>query len=186
MKQRTCKICKQKFTPDTNMFLPPTCSSYECRTEYAMKHLSKSAIDKKKQANKLKKEFNENDRKYLIEIAQKTCNTYIRMRDKDEPCISCQKIIGDNEISHASHFRPATNSRLRFDERNVHKSCVKCNVFLSSNAIEYKKALVIKLGADVVEELECTNEPYRYSIEELKDIIKSYKQKIKDLNVSKN
>jgi prefoldin subunit 5 len=52
-------------------------------------------------------------------------------------------------------------------------------VFLSSNAIEYKKALIVKLGANVVEELECTNEPYRYTVEELTEIIKKYRQKLK-------
>lgn len=185
MKQRTCKICKQKFTPDTNMFLPPTCSSYECRTEYAMKHLSKSATDKKKQANKLKKEFNENDRKYLIEIVQNTCNDYIRMRD-GKYCISCGK-SGNVRAYHAGHFKPkGGNSALRFDENNIHVQCYRCNVKLSSNQSGYRPALIEKIGIDEVLRLETTKNTKKWTVEELKDIIKYYKQKIKDLNVSKN
>ena len=179
MKEKKCKECKQPFVPTRQ--LQPVCNKYECLVSYAEKHLSKKKKEKETKARKALKQFNDSDINLVKRLAQKVFNTYIRMRDKDEPCISCQKIIGQNEVSHASHFRPATNSRLRFDERNVHKSCVKCNVFLSSNAIEYKKALIIKLGADVVEELECTNEPYRYSIEKLHEVIKTYRQKLKDI-----
>jgi prefoldin subunit 5 len=163
------------------MFLPPTCEKIECRIEYANKHLNKKAKEKKQVARKALKQFNDSDKSILKRLAQKIFNQYIRMRDKDLPCVSCNKIISENEVSHASHFRPATNSRLRFDERNVHRSCVKCNVFLSSNAIEYKKALIIKLGVEVVEELENTNEPYRYTTEELQEITTKYRQKIKEM-----
>ena len=181
MKQRTCKICKQKFTPDANMFLPPTCSSYECRTEYAMKHLSKSATDKKKQANKLKKEFNENDRKYLIEIAQKTCNTYIRMRDKDEPCVSCGVKVKDG-MAHASHFKAVGSySYLRFDESNIHKSCSKCNVFLNGNLNEYRIRIVERIGQEELDRLDKPNELKKWDIDEIKKIIYNYRKKIKEL-----
>lgn len=163
------------------MFLPPTCNNYECRIEYANKHLSKKKLEVKKTNRKVLKKFNESDLKILKKLAQKLFNQFIRMRDKNLPCVSCGKIIGENEVSHASHFRPATNSRLRYDERNVHRSCVKCNVFLSSNAIEYKKALIIKLGADIVEELENTNDPYKYTKDELDNIITIYRKKLKDM-----
>ena len=180
MKQRTCKICKQKFTPDVNMFCPPTCSSYECRTEYAMQHLSKSATDKKKQANKLKKEFNENDRKYLIEIAQKTCNTYIRMRD-GKHCISCG-YSGENRQVHCGHYKSqGGNSALRYNEDNCNSQCSICNTHLSGNLAKYRIHLIEKIGIERVEYLETTKNTKKWTVEELKDIIKTYKQKIKEL-----
>ena len=150
--------------------------------EYSNQHLSTKAKEKKTQARRELKAFNNSDINILKRLAQKLFNQFIRLRDKDLPCVSCQKIIGVNEVSHASHYRPATNSRLRFDERNVHKSCVKCNVFLSSNAIKYREALVAKLGEDVVEELDNTNEPYRYTTDELQEVVTKYRNKIKRIS----
>lgn len=171
-----CKICKSDYEKRNMSHM--VCS-YECSLKYAQKSFNKKTKEKKQVARKELKQFNNSDINILKRLAQKIFNQYVRMRDGNLPCVSCGKIIGENETSHASHFRPATNSRLRFDERNVHRSCVKCNVFLSSNAIEYKKALIIKLGTEVVEELESTNDPYRYTTDELQDIIKTYRQKIK-------
>ncbi len=178
MKLKTCKICKEKFRPDRQMQM--VCSP-KCSIEYANQHLNKKATKTKQTARKALKQYNMNDIPVLKRRAQKIFNEFIRLRDKNLPCVSCQKIIGKDETSHASHFRPATNSRLRYDERNVWRSCVKCNVFLSSNAIEYKKALIIKLGIDVVEELETTNDTYKYTKEELQEIIKTYREKVKVL-----
>jgi len=177
-KLKSCKICKDKFTPIRQ--LQPTCEAMSCMIEYANKHLNKKAKAKKTQARRELKAFNESDIKILKKLAQKLFNQFIRLRDKDLPCVSCGKIIGINETSHASHYRPATNSRLRYDERNVFRSCVKCNVFLSSNAIKYREALVIKLGSEVVEELDNTNEPYRYTADELQEIITEYRGKLKE------
>ena len=174
-----CKICKSDYKKKNMSHM--VCG-YECSIKYAQRSSDKKAKEIKTKRNVALKQFNNSDINILKRLAQKLFNQFIRMRDDNLPCVSCQKIIGKNETSHASHFRPATNSKLRYDERNVHRSCVKCNVFLSSNAIEYKKALIIKLGAEVVEELECTNEPYRYSVEELQEIIKKYRLKIKEMS----
>jgi len=180
VKQRTCKECKRKFTPNPNMFLPPTCEKMECRIAYANKHLNKKAKEKKQVARKELKQFNNSDINILKRLAQKLFNQFIRLRDKDLPCISCGTT---NDIQyHASHYRPATNSRLRFDERNVHKSCATCNSIKSGNLSEYRIALIEKIGLQTVEELEATNEPYRYSIEELQEIITKYRQKIKEFS----
>jgi hypothetical protein len=113
--------------------------------------------------------------------AQKIFNKYIRLRDKGKPCVSCGCFVPDGK-GHASHFKPATNSKLRFDERNVHLSCVKCNVFLNGNLVPYRAALIELIGIDEVEDLESTTAPYRYTIDELKEIIETYKSKIKELS----
>jgi hypothetical protein len=86
-KQRTCSICKKKFTPIRQ--LQPTCSKYECLLEYANKHLSNKAKEVKTEQRKALKAFNDSDIKWLKIKAQKLFNQYIRLRDKDLPCISC-------------------------------------------------------------------------------------------------
>jgi hypothetical protein len=149
--------------------------------EYANLHLSKKKKEKVKINNARKKEFNQNDVKFLKVLAQKVFNTFIRMRDKDEPCISCG-YAGTGRQAHASHYRPATNSKLRYDERNVWKSCQICNTHLSGNLANYRLALIEKIGLQQVEELESTNGVYIYTVEELQAIIKKYRAKTKELS----
>jgi len=161
------------FTPDRPMM--STCS-YECAIKYASTLQSNK---KKKESNKLKKEFNENDRKYLLEIAQKTFNTYIRMRD-GKVCISCG-FKGDRRQFHAGHYKSqGGNSALRFNENNVHSQCSICNTHLSGNLAEYRKNLIEKIGLVKVEYLETTKNTKLWTVDELKDIIKTYKQKLRN------
>lgn len=180
MKQKSCKICKDKFTPERQ--LQPTCTRYECMVEYANKHLSKKAKEKNKQENKAKKEFNQNDKVYLKELAQKVFNTYIRMRDKDLSCVSCGTT---NDIQYqAGHYKPAGGySYLRFDENNVHKQCVRCNCTLSANLALYREALIKKIGFEEVERLEQPNQIKTWTVEEYQAIIKKYRQKTKELRL---
>lgn len=174
MKEKKCKSCNNMFIPDRPMM---TTCSYECAIKYASTLQSKK---KKQDSNKLKKEFNANDRKYLIEIAQKTCNTYIRIRD-GKHCISCG-YSGTSRQFHAGHFKSqGGNSALRFDESNIQSQCSICNTHLSGNLAEYRKNLIEKIGLEKVEYLETTKNTKLWTVEELKDIIKLYKQKIKDL-----
>lgn len=181
-KQRTCKICREKFEPNPNLFLPPTCGKSECMYEYAMKHLNKKATAVKKDNNKAKKEFKQSDRKFLLELAQKTVNTFIRMRD-GKYCISCGA-KGDGRVYHAGHFKAqGGNSALRFDENNIHVQCYRCNVELSSNQSGYRPALIDKIGIEEVERLETTKNTKLWTVEELQEIIKIYKAKIKELAV---
>lgn len=191
IKKRTCKICKEKFEPNPNLFLPPTCEKSECRYEYAMLHLNKKAKEVKKQNNIAKKEFNQTDRKYLLELAQKTVNTFIRMRD-GKYCISCKfephynkkGELVDRQFQAGHYKSQGGNSALRFDENNIHAQCSICNNHLSANLVKYRQALICKIGIDEVIRLETTKNTKLWNVEELHEIIKSYKQKIKDLSVN--
>jgi hypothetical protein len=155
-KQRTCKVCKEKFIPDINMFCPPTCNKYECLLEYANKHLSNKAKEVKTEQRKALKAFNDSDIKWLKIKAQDAVNRYIRERDKDKPCISCKK---PNDGSfHAGHYRPRGNySAISFHEDNISAQCPKCNVYLAANLVKYRENLVERIGLERVEFLEsCT------------------------------
>lgn len=181
IKKRTCKICKKKFEPNPNIFLPPTCEKSECRYEYAMLHLNKKAKEEKTTQRKALKQFNDSDRSILLRTAQKVFNKYIRERDKDKPCVSCGVIVKEN-MAHASHFKPAnTYSYLRFDEANVHKSCSKCNLFLSGNLDQYRIRITDRISQQELDRLDMPNQSKRWMIEEYKEIIEAYKLKIKML-----
>ena len=175
MKQKICKLCKNKFTPQRQ--LQSTCS-FDCAIEYSKVLEAKRAAAKKTDARVALREFKKSDKPVLLQLAQKLFNQYIRQRDSHLPCISCSTT---NDIQyHASHFKPAGGySYLRFDENNVHKSCVRCNSHLAGNLIHYRVALIEKIGIDEVKRLEKPNQLKTWSVEELQDIIAIYRKKIK-------
>lgn len=179
MRVKTCKNseCKSKYTPEREF---QTTCGYECAITYAKQLTEKREASKKKDARKSLREYKKTDTKVLKELAQKIFNMYIRERDAKLPCISCGTT---NDIQyHASHFKPAGGySYLRFDENNVHKSCVRCNSHLAGNLVPYRVALIEKIGIKEVERLEKPNQLKRWKAEELQEIITTYRAKIKEL-----
>lgn len=113
--------------------------------------------------------------------AKKVFQKWVRLRDKNLNCVSCKATKAKSW--HASHFYSANlYSGLIFDERNVHKSCDYCNVFLHGNLLEYRKGLIERYGLKYVEELEAESinkRVYKYTKYELIEIKNVYNEKIK-------
>ena len=154
-------------------------------------HAAKYAIASiPKVRQKQKKEAKSKDKKRLAELrplshwlneTQKVFNEYIRRRDSGEPCISCGTMV-TNEWC-AGHYRTrGAASHLRFDEQNCHKQCNRyCNMELSGNIINYRPRLIEKIGLEAVEALENNNTPKSWTREELEELRKVYRAKIKAL-----
>ena len=88
---------------------------------------------------------------YLKKKAQEVFNKWIRLRDAEQPCISC----GSWNTAHASHyFSAGKHNHLRFDEDNVWLSCIYCNTFEHGNLINYRHGLIKRIGIERVEVLE--------------------------------
>lgn len=168
---KSCKKCGESFTPFST--LDKHC--YLCKkTEQALKNLAKIKKDKvKKQKEDL---LTTSD---YLKLAQQVFNKWIRLRDQDQPCISCGKEI--NGVRHASHYLSSGgHSAVRFHPDNVWVSCYKCNVMLSGNGIEYRMRLIKKIGLERVEWLEKNgHEVKRWTKDELKELITKYKNLIK-------
>ena len=119
-------------------------------------------------------------RREWLNDAQRFCNKYVRLRDEDQPCISCGSTTATSWD--AGHYRSvAAAPGLRFNEDNIHKQCVACNQHKSGNAIEYRIGLKARIGEARVEALECFNEVVKWSIEDAKQIMAKYKAKLKEL-----
>jgi hypothetical protein len=123
----------------------------------------------------------EKDVKQLLKDAQEVFNRYIRLRDQDERCISCQT----GAVENAGHYlNVGHHSAYRFNEENVHGQCIRCNMYLSANLIKYRRNLVKKIGADRVEFLEDSAErrkSHKWDRTELIALIQYYKNKIKQV-----
>lgn len=173
-KQKKCRVCGAKFSPMNS--LAKVCS-LDCSVKYAKKEVEKRERNK----IRVRKDLLKSRGDWLRE-AQTEFNKFIRFRDYDQPCISCDKPNTGQHQRHASHFRSVGgNPELRFNELNVWASCAQCNGVMSGNLLEYRIRLVKKIGADKVAWLEGPHEPQKLSIEDIKLIKKEYAAKAREL-----
>jgi len=197
LKEKTCAYskCDNTFIPHNGWH---KACGWRCAIDYQKEVVAKRKL---KENRKALKEFKDGDIPHLTKVAQQVFNKYIRKRDEHLPCISCKHKDGltliyneDDELEyvptkeatqrqrHAGHFRPTgRNHQLRFNEDNAHSQCSICNNHLSGNLVPYRVALIEKIGLDRVETLEANNETKSYTVDELKEIIETYKAKHKEL-----
>lgn len=166
-----CKNCKTKFEPVR--FNQKYCLKDECIRVFVEEAKLKAW---KKTKSKMKTDLM--TLQDYIKLAQITFNKYIRLRDKGNVCISCQK---PPKKLNSGHFYNANNHwNVRFNEDNVHLQCEHCNTFLSGNLINYRENLLKKIGEGKFQLLEAEAKKTRkFTIDELKEIINTYKKKIK-------
>ncbi|HEY7867374.1 MAG TPA: recombination protein NinG [Psychromonas sp.] len=179
VKPKKCKICKTQFMPFTTTAV--VCG-FRCAEHYAKQSRErKEASLKRAERVKTKKSIQDAQPKsYWLKKAQFQFNKYIRIRDANHPCISCNR--WHTGQYHAGHYRSVGSApHLRFNELNCHRQCSVCNNHLSGNQINYRKELINKIGLGAVEALEANQEAKHYTIDDIKEITEIYKQKIKEL-----
>lgn len=171
IKEKACRECEEMFTPYNSL---QVCCSSPCAIEYAKKKVWKQ--EKAKRIDKLR------TRTEWLNLLQVVFNTYIRLRDKDRnlPCVSCGCIIKNG---HASHFfSVGSYPNLRFNEDNVHTSCIECNLHKHGNTAEYAIRLPNRIGNFKFNRLVSEKDkPLKLSESEIKELIATYKAKIKSL-----
>jgi len=110
---------------------------------------------------------------------QKLFNKYVRLRDEGLPCISCGCDMSNRKGDASHYYAVSIAPSLRFDEDNVHLSCVPCNQYKSGNLIEYGLRLPNKIGKERFGDLlNKKNTTLNLSLAEIKDLIILYKSKI--------
>ena len=169
---KKCRNCQERFNP-----IRSTLEKY-CQKDECIRAMVCETKEKLWKQNKKKMKEDIMTIQDYMKIAQQTFNKYIRLRDQGKNCISCGKIP---KKENAGHFYSAgTHTAVRFDERNVHLQCEHCNSYLSGNLLMYRDNLLIKLGYEEFERLTVEAMLTRkYTREELKEIINTYKLKIK-------
>lgn len=167
MKQKTCKWCKQKFEPSR-----PTkiCCSPDCEYDYGLKHASRAEQIRGLEDRKVIKAKLEKLKTVaqLAKDAEHWINRIARLRDKNEPCISCDRTAKWGGQWHASHFKSVgSNSALRFNLLNIHKACSICNNHLSGNIAEYARRLPDRIGIERFRFIDNHSRDRKYSREYL-------------------
>jgi len=77
---------------------------------------------------------------------------WIRMRDQNEPCISCSRHQDKYDGGH--YYKAELYSTLIFNEMNCNKQCVACNWTDDGNKIGYREGLIAKYGQEAFEYLD--------------------------------
>lgn len=175
LKPKKCKNCKQKFQPQRP--LQYICS-VPCAREYNQKLLQK-------QYNKERREWYSKNKTLstLEKEARKIFQKWIRIRDKDLPCISCGA-LNAKQWDGGHFYKAELYSGLIFDEDNCHKQCSRCNDLYSGNELLFREGLIKRYGEDYVKDLEMIKDglrDYEFSKQELIEIKNKYSQKIKQL-----
>jgi len=175
MNRKKCRNCKEYFRPERT--LQHYCLEPECVKAWIKSEKEKEWKLKKK---KLKEEL-KTSQDWMNE-AQKVFNKYIRLRDKDKPCISCGKPLND-KYDAGHFFSSGGHKAITFHVWNVNGQCVECNRWKHGNLIEYQKGLVKRHGWAAYQQLEMlANDTRKYTVEELKELINTYKEKINHLS----
>lgn len=104
---------------------------------------------------------------------------FIRLRDKNLPCISC----GKGRAEQAGHYwKAGNNPSIEFDEQNTSGQCVRCNIFLEGNRQGYREGLIKRYGEGVLQVLDIKRSlKTRWNIFEYEAMIRMYSEKIKEL-----
>ncbi len=168
-----CKNCKEKFEPVR--FNAKYCMNEECVRVWVETEKQKQWKAKK---TRLKKELM--SLQDWLKLAQMTFNKYIRHRDKGLNCISCDKPA---KKANAGHFySQGGHSNVRFHEDNVHLQCEHCNSYLSGNLLNYRIGIEKRIGTARLIVLEViAHETKKWTVQELNEIIETYKRKLKEL-----
>lgn len=173
IKPRRCKICNEVFTP--NRPLVPVCSP-KCAIAYS----NKLKANKEKKERKIQLEKLKTHKDYLREL-QTIFNTYIRERDKNKGCITCNAPL-KNKFDAGHYFSVGAYANLRFNVDNVHGQCVACNQHKHGNIAEYSIRLPYRIGIERFNNLlEQRNISNKLSISEIEVLKIKYKELTKIL-----
>jgi len=175
-----CPVCKAPATLRINLKL---FCSIDCAVSWSKLQADKSKAKKQKEFNAETRQRKQKlkTRQEWLKDAQTVFNKFIRLRDEGNACISCGRNSGA-KMNAGHYLSVGSHPELRFNELNVHLQCEHCNSYKSGNQAQYRPRLIEKIGLQQVEALEGPHEPLKLTIEEIKELIAEYKQKIKQLS----
>lgn len=165
-KPRHCDVCQALYTPAR---MGQKVCGVPCATKSAKK-ARKDAVEAarvERRVTRARKEAIKPRSKWLAEC-QAIVNKYVRLRDADLGCCSCDRGPGWGGQWHASHLRSVgAASAVRFNLWNIAKSCSICNNHLSGNIGAYLPRARERWGNERVDWLYAQNAVANYSVEYL-------------------
>lgn len=177
LKPKRCAQCRDVFTPARSMqrVCSPLCAAALAAKQRAQKEARAKRDERKSMRERIEKAKTRADH---LREAQAAVNAYVRLRDANDPCISCDRPATWGGQWHASHFKSVGSTPSeRYNLWNIHRACSICNAWLSGNIGGYRPRLIAKIGIEKVEFLEREHPPKKYDIEYLKRLKRIFREK---------
>lgn len=183
VKPKACAVCEELFRPFSS-------TASVCSQRCAMKKVKKDkaaakvALKARKDARKTPNE--------LKPLAQAAFNAFIRARDADEACVSCD-VVNPPMLPggqwDAGHFLSrGAYPELAFDEDNCHKQCKSCNAGSGKFAHKartvsqkYEVEIERRIGAERLARLKGPHPPAKRTADDYRELTATYKAKLKEL-----
>lgn len=176
-----CKVCRQPYAKRsmTHKACGPDCALILVERD--------KERNRKREEARVRKECREQKialkpLQYWLKRAQLAVNNYVRTRDEKAGygCITCGSF--DASEYHAGHWiSVGASSATRFDEQNIHRQCIQCNVFGGGKAQDYEARLPSRIGQAEVDRLKHAARSYKWTREECQEIEVKYKTKLKEV-----
>lgn len=196
LKPRDCPECDVEFIPRNGF--QKTCPSPVCALRYHKRQETEKRERSQRRRDRDWKRANKPVRD-LLKDAQGAVNAFVRFRDEGQPCISCNATQAEVERDQhwkvggawdAGHYRTrAAASHLRFNLFNLHRQCKHCNggngKYQNFGGREetvrsaYRANLAEKIGENLVERLECDNEPRTFDRDYLERITVIFRKRLR-------
>jgi hypothetical protein len=174
-KAKKCRHCRAEFFPARPL-------QKACGPSCALELARATRLKAERKDDRTRREKMKPLRKLMAE-AQREFNSWVRERDKDQPCICCGRKAEDKDLLtgsrwDAGHYRSTGSaSHLRFSEDNCHRQLVLCNRHGGGRAVDYRIGLIARIGLARVEALEADNAVRKWTREELIAIKTEYAAK---------
>lgn len=128
-------------------------------------------------------------RQKLIKELDCVFSKFIRLRDCDKKGIVTCPLCGAKipyEKAQNMHFISRWVLKYRFDENNCYAWCMRCNVILNGNYIEYTLFMINKIWKEKVEEMKNDKRPYELKTREIEELINVYGEKVEEMKKQKH
>jgi hypothetical protein len=174
-----CRTCFREWVKSTSegfeWFRTNQIKPREEKERKRKESLNKAFAEKKK----------EESVKVLLRQVKQICHEYIRKRDEGKSCVSCGAPY-NKDFQAGHYFKAELYSELKFDERNIHGQCRKCNIRLEGNVQEYTFGIQNRISYEDFVKINniaknSKKHSYKWDVQELKELKKYYRNKLKEL-----
>lgn len=167
LKQKSCRQCKTKFTPDRPLQM--VCS-FMCSVEYTKANQAKKAKKDwvKEKAERKEKAMTLSEWKALLQIV---INQIVRLIDLNVGCIATGAKTGKFNAGH--YVSRGSNDTIRFNLHNIFLQSEHSNSYNSGDTIRFQEGLKKIYGPEYFEYVESlrTTKPIHLTVETIKEKI---------------
>jgi hypothetical protein len=174
-----CRTCFKEWVKNTS-------EGFEWFRSHEIKPREEKERKRKESLNKaIAEKKREESVKVLLRQVKQVCHEYIRKRDEGKSCVSCGTPY-NKDFQAGHYFKAELYSELKFNELNIHGQCQRCNIHLEGNVQEYTFGIQNRISYQDFVEINniaknSKKHNYKWDIEELKELKKYYRNKLKEL-----